>query len=209
MVLNYIMRLRNNPNAKEKLESSNILIKQFPIKLNNKTILEIGMGKGEMITKMALENPNKIFVGIEKFPTVALKALNKANELKLNNFFIVCEDVKNLFDKFDGEVDEIWLTFSDPWPKKRHYKKRLTYRSFLNIYKSILSNNGILKIKTDNDAFFEWSIQEIEEYGGKIIYKTNDLHNSEKNLNNIKTGYEIKWSEKGKKINYMEIIFNV
>ncbi len=201
------MRLRNDPNAREKLNDSNIIIKDFPISLNNKTIIEIGMGKGEMITQLAFMNPNKTYIGIEKYPTVAAKALKKAQELKLTNFFIICDDVINLKENFNGKVDEIWLTFSDPWPKDRHFKRRLTYKDFLDIYKSILSQDGILKIKTDNDKFFAWSIESIEDYGAKIIFKTNDLHNSEKNSSNVKTGYEIKWSEKGKNINYMEVKF--
>lgn len=203
------MRLRNNPNAKAELESSNIVIKKFPIKLDKNTILEIGMGKGEMLCELAQNNPNNIYIGIEKYQTVAAKALKKAISLNLKNLFIVCENIEKLAESFDGKVNEIWLTFSDPWPKKRHYKKRLTYRAFLDIYKKILNKNGVLKIKTDNDQFFNWSIEEIKEYGASIIYMTNDLHNSSKNITNVKTGYEIKWSEKGKNINYMEVVFDL
>lgn len=203
------MRLRNNPNARTELESSDIVIKKFPIKLDKNTILEIGMGKGEMLCELAHNNPNNIYIGIEKYPTVAVKALKKAISLNLKNLFIVCENIEKLAESFDGKVNEIWLTFSDPWPKKRHYKKRLTYRAFLDIYKKILNKNGVLKIKTDNDQFFNWSIEEIKEYGANIIYMTNDLHNSSKNITNIKTGYEIKWLEKGKNINYMEVIFDL
>ena len=203
------MRLRNNPNARTELESSDMVIKKFPIKLDKNTILEIGMGKGEMLCELAHNNPNNIYIGIEKYPTVAAKALKKAISLNLKNLFIVCENIEKLAESFDGKVNEIWLTFSDPWPKKRHYKKRLTYRAFLDIYKKILNKNGVLKIKTDNDQFFNWSIEEIKEYGANIIYMTNDLHNSSKNITNIKTGYEIKWSEKGKNINYMEVIFDL
>lgn len=201
------MRLRNDPKAKQYLNDSNFVIKTFPVKLNNKTVLEIGMGKGEMLAKMAKLNENITYIGIEKYPTVAAKALKRAQQMNLNNLFIICENIEKLKDSFKGKVNEIWLTFSDPWPKKRHYKKRLTYKNFLNIYKNLLSKNGVLKIKTDNDLFFQWSINQIEEYGAKIIYLTNDLHKSEKNQTNIKTGYEIKWSEKGKNINYMEIKF--
>lgn len=202
------MRLRNNPKAREYLEQSKYLIQKFPIKLNKTIVLEIGMGKGEMLTQLAQLNPQKTYIGIEKFPTVAFQAMKRAQELELNNFFIICEDIAKLSESFEDKVDEIWLTFSDPWPKKRHYKRRLTYKSFLNIYKKLLSKNGILKIKTDNDQFFDWSREEIKIYGAQIIYETNDLHNSDKDKKNIKTGYEIKWSQKGKNINYMEVKFN-
>ncbi len=201
------MRLRNDPEAKIFLENSDLVIKDFPVKLNKDTIIEIGMGKGEMLTELALKNKNKIYIGVEKYHTVAAKALRRANKLELKNFFIICEDIEKLADCFNGNVDEIWLTFSDPWPKKRHFKRRLTYKKFLDIYKNLLSNDGILKIKTDNDNFFQWSIEQINEYGANIIFETNDLHNSEKNEDNVKTGYEIKWSEKGKNINYMEVKF--
>ncbi|MBR2022559.1 MAG: tRNA (guanosine(46)-N7)-methyltransferase TrmB [Mycoplasmataceae bacterium] len=201
------MRLRNDPKAREKIDNSNLVIKDFPIKLNENVILEIGMGKGEMLIQLALNNPNNIYIGIEKYPTVVAKAISLANKLNLKNFFVVCNELSNLENNFDGKVKEIWLTFSDPWPKKSHYKRRLTYFKFLNIYKSLLTKEGILKLKTDNDDFFNWSIESFKNYGAKIIYLTNDLHNSEKNEFNIQTGYEIKWSKKGKNINYIEVSF--
>lgn len=201
------MRLRNNPKAKDYLFELDFVLNDYPIKLDENTILEVGMGKGEMLSQIALNNPDLICIGIEKSPTVAFQAAKKAQELNLKNFFIVCNDIEKLLDKFEGKLKNIWLTFSDPWPKKRHYKRRLTYRKYLDIYKNLLSNDGILKIKTDNDLFFDWSKEEILDYGAQIIYQTNDLHNSSKNDENIKTGYEIKWSSKGKNINYMEIKF--
>lgn len=201
------MRLRHNPKAEEYLLNSPYLLKHYPIQLNENTILEIGMGKGEMITQLALLHPDTTYIGIEKSTTVAFQAAKKAQELNLKNFFIVCADLKKLSDQFIGNPQEIWLTFSDPWPKKRHYKRRLTYHSFLAIYQKLLSSQGILKIKTDNDQFFNWSQQEIINYGAQIIFSTNDLHQSIKNQENIPTGYEIKWSNKGKKINYMEVKF--
>lgn len=202
------MRLRNDPSAKKIIDNSKYVITEFPIKLDSDVVLEIGMGKGEMLTQLALNNPNKIFIGIEKYPTVAVKAIKKAQALNLNNFFVVNKDLIDLKDAFSGHVQEIWLTFSDPWPKKRHFKRRLTYKSFLDIYKSILGSKGILKIKTDNDAFFDWSIESIQNYGAKIVYITRDLHNDIKNADNIPTGYEIKWSQQNKNINFMEIQFD-
>ncbi len=202
------MRLRNDPKAREYLNNSPYLLKQFPIILNSNVVLEIGMGKGEMLCEMALKNPNITFIGIEKFPTVAAKAAKRFSEYNLKNIYIINKDLDSLFDQFQGTVNEIWLTFSDPWPKKGHYKRRLTYRTYLNLYKKLLSSNGILKIKTDNDLFFNWSLEEINNFkSAKIIYQTSNLHNSDKNSTNIPTGYEIKWSSKGKNINYMEVVF--
>lgn len=203
------MRLRNDPKAREYLENSPFLINDYPISLNNKIVLEIGMGKGEMLCEMALRNPHITYIGIEKFPTVAAKAAARFHNNNLKNAFIVCEDLAKISDKFLGNTNEIWLTFSDPWPKKRHFKRRLTYSKFLDIYKLLLNKNGILKIKTDNDKFFNWSLDEINNFkSARIIYQTTDLHNSDKNVNNIPTGYEIKWSSKGKNINYMEVQFD-
>lgn len=201
------MRLRNDPNAIKYINESKMVIRDFPFNFPLNTILEIGMGKGEMLVQLAYNNPLKTFVGIEKYQTVACKALKKAAKLNLNNFFVICDDISKLENKFKGTVNEIWLTFSDPWPKKRHFKRRLTYKTFLDIYKKILSKNGVLKIKTDNDIFFDWTIESIREYGAKIVYQTKDLHNSEKNKTNVLTGYEVKWSKKGKNINYLEVCF--
>lgn len=201
------MRLRNNPLANDLLEKHNNIIKKIPIKLDENTIVEIGMGKGEMITTMALNMPSKKFIGIEKFPTVILKALKVIDDKKINNLHIVCQDISKLLDSFEGRAGCIWLTFSDPWPKKRHYKRRLTYKKYLDIYKNILSHNGLLIIKTDNDSFYNFSIQSLVEYGAQIIYKTTDLYSTEKIKNNIQTGYEIKWHNKGKNINYIEAKF--
>ncbi len=202
------MRLRNDPKAREYLNNSPYLLKQFPIILNSNVVLEIGMGKGEMLCEMALKNPNITFIGIEKFPTVAAKAAKRFNEYNLKNIYIVCEDIEKISDKFNGFINEIWLTFSDPWPKKKHFKRRLTYNKFLDIYRSLLDKKGILKIKTDNDQFFKWSFEHISEYPqATIIYYSNDLHNSIKNKSNILTGYEKKWSSQGKNINYMEVQF--
>lgn len=201
------MRLRNNPLTKDIVNDSLMTLNKYPILVDESFILEVGMGKGEMLTQLAFLNPNNVYIGIEKYATVIVKALKKAEELNLKNFFVINEDLSKLNEAFLGQVKEIWLTFSDPWIKKRHYKRRLTHKHFLEIYKNLLCKDGILKIKTDNDLFFEWSKESIEEFGAKIVFLTNDLHNSFKNDTNIQTEYEKKWSKIGKNINYMEIKF--
>ena len=204
-VMIYDMRLRYDSLAIHKLDSSSYLIKNFPFALTADMVLEIGMGKGEMITQLAQKYPHKFFLGLEKYPTVAAKALSKALDLNLKNFKIINRDAKDLTTLFTGQVDVIWLTFSDPWPKKRHAKRRLTHEQFLKQYQKLLTKHGLIKLKTDNDDFFRWSQASILEFGGKIVYSTRDLHHDSKNVNNIMTEYEHKWSNHGKKINYMEI----
>lgn len=201
------MRLRNNPNAKKELQESNYLIKTFPHKVFKNTIIELGMGKGEMLTKLAENNYKINYLGIEKYPTVAFKALKKARNKNLNNFKIICEDIKNLNNLIDGKVEKLWLTFPDPWPKKRHAKRRLTHINFVNLYKKILFKDGKICLKTDNDKLFNWTIKHLNENKIKLKNITNDFHNHKLFKDNIMTGYEKKWSSIGKKINYLEITF--
>ncbi|QDF64907.1 tRNA (guanosine(46)-N7)-methyltransferase TrmB [Mycoplasma nasistruthionis] len=198
------MRLRHDKNAQDNLNASQYYINQFPIKLNNTDVLEIGAGKGEMISQLALLNPDRRFIAFEKYPTVANKILTKIKQLNLTNLFIVTKDATNLVELFEGQTDTIWLTFSDPWPKNSHEKRRLTYKTFLDQYKQILTPNGLLKFKTDNDKLFEFSVESFNINNWNILNLTRDLHNSEFNQGNIQTGYEQKWSSLGKNINYLE-----
>ncbi|WP_036430968.1 tRNA (guanosine(46)-N7)-methyltransferase TrmB [Mycoplasmopsis felis] len=197
------MRLRHDNTAQEKLNNSSFYIKDFPVYLKEDYVLEIGSGKGEMISQLAYLNPNIKYIAIEKYPTVALKILKKINELNLKNLFIITEDAIKLPEILKGKVSTIWLTFSDPWPKNAHEKRRLTYKTYLNLYKDLLSEKGQLFFKTDNDKLFNFSIDSLKENNWEIMFLTNDLHNSKYNDSNIKTGYEIKWSEKGKNINFL------
>ncbi|UUD36199.1 tRNA (guanosine(46)-N7)-methyltransferase TrmB [Mycoplasmopsis citelli] len=198
------MRLRHNKNASGELEKSPYFIKHFPIKLENENILEIGAGKGEMISQMALDNPHKTFFALEKYPTVAYKILKKINQLQLKNLFIITEDASKIPELFNGKINQLWLTFSDPWPKNAHEKRRLTYKNFLSLYEQILTKNGKLRFKTDNDKLFEYSITSLKENNWEILTFTNDLHSSKFAMDNYQTGYEMKWSSKGKNINYLE-----
>ncbi|WP_025755229.1 tRNA (guanosine(46)-N7)-methyltransferase TrmB [Mycoplasmopsis cricetuli] len=203
------MRLRHNKNAAIELKKSPFFIDKYPIKLTNENILEIGAGKGEMISQMALQFPNKKFFALEKYHTVAFQILKKINKLNLTNLFIITEDASKLNELFEGKIDQLWLTFSDPWPKNAHEKRRLTYKTFLNLYQNIISKNGVLKFKTDNDKLFEYSIKSLQDNNWEIINLTKNLHNSKFNDDNFTTDYEIKWSLKGKNINYLEAKFNL
>ncbi|MGL4343014.1 MAG: tRNA (guanosine(46)-N7)-methyltransferase TrmB [Metamycoplasmataceae bacterium] len=202
------MRLRYDKNANNIVEKSNFVLREFPIKLNNKTVVELGMGKGEMLLSMAKDCPNKVFIGIEKFNTVIAKVVKNIEKEDIKNIFIINKDIKNIEEFFDGKVNEIWLTFSDPWPKKGHTKRRLTYKDFLKKYEKILNKNGIIKLKTDNDSFFNFTLESLKEYGANLIYCTRDLYNDPKIESNYPTGYEKKWILKGKNINYLEFNFN-
>ncbi|WP_341492983.1 tRNA (guanosine(46)-N7)-methyltransferase TrmB [Mesomycoplasma ovipneumoniae] len=201
------MRLRNIPDALERIQKHNLLVEN-PIFVDDSWIIEVGMGKGQMITKLAFENPSKKFLGVEKFPSAAVKSLKYVDAYNLKNFFIIISDAKNLLSMLNGKVSQLWLTFPDPWPKKKHYKRRLTYKLFLDIYKEILTKNGILKLKTDNQKFFQYSIESLEQNGWKIIYQTNDLLNSARVSENVMTSYEEKWVGLGYKIQYLEATFN-
>ncbi len=201
------MRLRNNPNAQVELDASKYTVKEYPFKVNKNVIIELGMGKGEMITQLAANNPDKYYVGIEKFATVAHKAMKRAEALELDNFSIIDKDIKDLPELIEGTVETIWLTFSDPWPKARHEKRRLTYKSFLDHYKNILSKDGVINMKTDNDKLFLYSLESMQEYGMEILAVTRDFHNSKWIEGNVMTGYEKKWSESGKNINFLKARF--
>ena len=166
---------------------------------NNPLYIELGMGKGDFIINNALKYPNINFIGIEKYDSVIVRAIQKSNELELNNLKLLRLDVININDVFDKEIDKIYLNFSDPWPKERHAKRRLTSNIFLDKYSKIFKNDYIIEMKTDNINLFDYSIESLSNYGYDILYLTNDLHNE--NIDNIETEYEHKFSSKGVKIN--------
>ncbi|WP_338822709.1 tRNA (guanosine(46)-N7)-methyltransferase TrmB [Mycoplasmopsis felifaucium] len=199
------MRLRNDNKANEKLELSNLLIKQgnTKVKLNETDVIEIGMGKGEMITKLANINPEIHYYGLEKYATVAAKAAKRAINLELKNFNILLEDATNINELFEGQCNTIWLTFSDPWPKAKHEKRRLTFKTFLEKYQNILTEDGLLKFKSDNDKLYAFTLESLNENGWKIVDFGTDLHKSIYNADNQTTGYEEKWSSLGKNINFI------
>lgn len=167
---------------------------------NNKIRIEIGMGKGDFIIENALKYPDINFVGIEKYDSVIVRAIQKSNELDINNLRLVRMDALGINDIFDKEVDTIYLNFSDPWPKDRHAKRRLTSFVFLEKYDAIFKGVNHIIMKTDNIDLFNFSVESLKKYGYTINYLTNDLH-KEKDLNNIMTEYEKKFVKLGVKIN--------
>lgn len=206
------MRLRNVKGSKEIIESSKYIIlnpeenkgKWKNVFGNDKPIhIEIGMGKGDFIIDMAKNNPNINFIGIEMYDSVIVKAVQKLENEELDNLKLIRMDARLIEDVFDKEIDLIYLNFSDPWPKSRAAKKRLTHKRFLNRYENIFKGKKTIFMKTDNTALFEFSIESLSEFGYKLKNISLDLHNSDFK-NNVMTEYERKFSEKGVKINRLE-----
>ena len=163
--------------------------------------LEVGMGKGQFIIGMAKAHPETNFIGLEIQRTVAAIALKKALPEKLPNLQLICGEGEELTEYFEpGEVEKLYLNFSDPWPKKRHVKRRLTYHTFLSEYQLILQSQGQVELKTDNMGFFEFSVVSMNNFGMKFAGLWLDLHNSDENEHNVETEYEHKFSSKGQPI---------
>ena len=170
---------------------------------NDKPIyLEIGMGKGDFIIENAIRYPDINFIGVEKFDSVIVRAIQKSNDLELDNLKIIRMDANKLGDVFEKEIDTIYLNFSDPWPKDRHAKRRLTSSIFLDIYDKIFKDRNRIVMKTDNINLFNYSLESLSLYGYDIVYKTNNLDCLDKD--NIMTEYENKFYNKGIKINKFE-----
>jgi tRNA (guanine-N7-)-methyltransferase len=204
------VRLRNKPWAKDKIAAYPQYIIPNPDQYkgrwhelfgNDHPIhIEIGTGKGRFITEMAKAHPDVNYIGIELYESVIVSALDKLIENDLPNLRLLnvnAKDLTNIFAK--GEVERIYLNFSDPWPKKRHEKRRLTYKSFLELYENILVDEGEIHFKTDNQGLFEYSLVSFSQYGMVLQYVSLDLHNSDFE-GNIMTEYEQKFAEKGNRI---------
>ena len=173
---------------------------------NNPIYIEIGMGKGNFIIENAKKYKDINFIGIEKYDSVIVRAIQKSNELELDNLKIVRIDANKLNEIFDKEIDTIYLNFSDPWPKDRHAKRRLTSPVFLSIYDNVFKDRKKIIMKTDNIDLFNYSIDSLTNYGYDIINKTNNLDCLSED--NIMTEYENKFYNKGIKINKLEAIKN-
>lgn len=204
------MRLRNVKGSRETIAANEYVV-QNETELkgrwhekfgnDNPINIEIGMGKGRFIMDMAKLNPDVNYIGIEKFSSVLVRAVEKQNEEQLPNLLFIrmdAENIENVFDK--GEVDYIYLNFSDPWPKDRHAKRRLTSVQFLSRYVNILAKDGGVTFKTDNRPLFDFSLEQVEEAGWVLDNKTYDLHNSEYASGNVMTEYEKRFSEIGNPI---------
>ncbi|MDO1605620.1 tRNA (guanosine(46)-N7)-methyltransferase TrmB [Lactobacillus sp. YT155] len=214
------MRLRNKPWAKELIEANPQLIMTDPTDMINKwqsrfeknqpIALEIGSGKGQFIIGMAQKYPDINFIGMEVQEAAIVLILQKQLELKLPNLQLLLANGRNLSEYFgEGEVDKLYLNFSDPWPKTRHEKRRLTYQSFLQQYQQVVKEKGFLQFKTDNQGLFEYSLTSLNNYGMKFDQVSLDLHsNDELMVDNVETEYEQKFTKKGQRIYYLNAQFD-
>ena len=204
------MRLRHIRGAEEAVAESPYVIRQ-PLQYRGRFAelfgndhpieIEVGMGKGKFIMELAGRHPDVNFIGIERYPSVLLRALKKRGELELPNIYFLCVDARELTDIFaPGEVDRIYLNFSDPWPKDHHAKRRLTSPDFMRVYDAVLARDGRLEFKTDNQELFAYSLRSIPEAGWRIEAFTRDLHHSELAEGNVMTEYETKFSAMGNPI---------
>ncbi len=209
------MRVRNKPWAREMLDLHPEYVISSPEENKGKwnsvfekdqpLHIEVGTGKGRFITEMAKANPHINYIGIEVFDSVIVSALERLTEAKLPNLKLLNVNAEKLTDIFaKGEVNRIYLNFSDPWPKTRHAKRRLTYKTFLKLYEDILVEKGELHFKTDNQGLFEFSLLSFSEYGLLLKYISLDLHNSDFE-GNIMTEYEEKFSQQGSRIYRCEV----
>lgn len=210
------MRLRNIPGAKTEIEQSSFVIHQEKenkgkwnqvFKNENPVHIEVGMGKGRFIMELAALHPEINYIGIEMYDSVLLRALQKMEELEEQgqapeNLYFMRMDARELPEVFDaGEVDKIYLNFSDPWPKERHAKRRLTSHQFFERYNKILKQDGVVEFKTDNRDLFDFSLAEVIVAGWDLKAHTFDLHHdTSMNEGNVMTEYEEKFSSMGNPI---------
>lgn len=208
------MRYRRVKGAKEKFERLSQFIVSQPMEKrgawntvfgnDHPIFLEMGCGKGKFLIQQAQNHPEHNYIGIEGQERVLLRSAQNALESGLPNVLFLCEFVKELDDYFaPEEISGLFLNFSDPWPKARHAKRRLTHRRFLEAYRRILKPDGEIQFKTDNDALFDFSVEAFQESGFSILELSYDLHGSGLKAKEVTTDYEEKFKRWGKKIKYL------
>ena len=204
------MRLRNVRNAKEIVDNSDYVVHNpFEYKGKYKELfgndnpihLEVGMGKGDFIINMALKYPDINFIGLEKYESIVCRAIQKLENKEIKNLKLIVIDALELGNIFDKEIECLYLNFSDPWPKKRHARRRLTSEVFLPIYDQIFKGDKLIVQKTDNVGLFESSIVSLSTYGYVIEDISLDLASSDRD--NVETEYESKFKAQGIRINYL------
>lgn len=205
------MRLRNIKGSREIIGASEYVVHEAEQRAGtwkeifgneNPIRIEVGMGKGRFLMELAKQNPQINYVGIEKYSSVLLRAIEKQREEELPNLRFLRMDAEHITEAFGAEeVDRIYLNFSDPWPKDRHAKRRLTSKEFLARYNVILKKDGVVEFKTDNRDLFDFSLEELKEAGWNLDACTFDLHHDEKMMDgNVMTEYEERFSAMGNPI---------
>lgn len=213
------MRLRNKPWSKKLIEDNPDYILVDPLEMTNKwqerfkknqpIQLELGSGKGQFIVGMAQAHPEINFIAMEVQEGAIAFILRKQVELQLPNLQLLLANGRNLREYFaENEIDKMYLNFSDPWPKTKHEKRRLTYKGFLSQYKAVVKDNGFLQFKTDNQGLFEYSLSSLNNFGMKYERVSLNLHEDDELMtNNIETEYEQKFTKKGQRIYYLNAQF--
>ena len=210
------MRYNVVKNANNILEGSKYLIKN-PEKYkgkwkdvfnnNHPICLELGMGRGSFIIDMSKSNPNINYIGLELDKSQTASAINKIGGQKLNNLKIICSDAKNIIDYFSKEIDTIYLTFSEPWPKKQDERKRFTHESYLRLYDRIFKKNKHIILKTDNKILFSSALESLSEYWYSFEKVSLDLHNDERKIPNIMTDFEKQYYKEHRPVFYLDAYF--
>ncbi len=210
------MRYNIVKNAKEILESSPYLIKN-PEKYkgkwnsvfnNNKPIcLELGMGRGSFIIEMAKKHPNINYIGLELDMSQTATAISNIRNEKINNLRMICADARNIIDYFGKEIDTIYLTFSEPWPKKQDEKKRFTHESYLKLYDRIFKKHKHIILKTDNKILFASAMESLSQYWYSFDKVSLDLHNDERKIENVMTDFEKQYFKEKRNIYYVDASF--
>ena len=204
------MRMRKKPNLVPRMERCAATLITDPEALRGRWLeqfpghqalqLELGCGKGRFTVETAAAEPDVLLIAVEKVPDAMVVAMERAAKAELHNVFFIDIDANQLPEIFDaGEVDRIYVNFCDPWPPKRQAKRRLTHGNFLKLYRKVLKDNGQIHFKTDNDPLFEWSIEEIPQFGFELSEVTRDLHAN--GPCGVMTDYEAKFYAEGKNIN--------
>ncbi|MFB4210601.1 tRNA (guanosine(46)-N7)-methyltransferase TrmB [Shouchella sp. JSM 1781072] len=212
------MRLRHKPWAREELNKRPTIVIQEPALQkgnwkdifgnNNPIHIEVGTGKGQFITKMGQAHPEVNFIGVERYESVLITAMENIEGAGVSNVKLLSEDVGDLTEFFSaGEINRLFINFTDPWPKNRHEKRRLTHEHYLSMYREVLDAQGEIHFKTDNQRLFEYSLHSMSSYGLSFKNVSLDLHNSEME-GNIMTEYEEKFSAKGDRIYRLEATFS-
>lgn len=210
------MRYNVVKNANDILENSSYLIKKPEnykgkwnnvFNNNNKICIELGMGRGSFIIEMAKTHPNINYIGIELDKSQTATAINNLRNLKLDNLKFICSDAKNIINYFSKEIDTIYLTFSEPWPKKQDERKRFTHESYLRIYDRIFKKDKHIILKTDNKILFSSALESLSNYWYVFDKVSLDLHKDERKIKNIMTDFEKQYYKEHRQIYYVDASF--
>ncbi len=210
------MRYNIVKNANEIISNSSYLIKnpssyknnwKSLFGNNNPICLELGMGRGSFIIEMAKKNPNVNYIGLELDKNQTATAIKNIKDLKINNLKMICADANLICDFFGKEIDTIYLTFSEPWPKKQDQKKRFTASNYLKLYDRIFKKNKHIILKTDNKILFSSSLESLSQYWYSFDVVSVDLHRDERKIDNVMTDFERQYFKEGRQIYYVDASF--